>query len=48
LELANHGLEGACQRHAALKKGVNTYKGYVTHSGVAASQGRAFKEMAAV
>jgi alanine dehydrogenase len=48
LELANHGLEGACQRHAALKKGVNTYKGYVTHSGVAASQGRTFKEMAAL
>jgi len=48
LELANHGLEGACQRHAALKKGVNTYKGFVTHSGVAASQGRAFKEMAAL
>jgi alanine dehydrogenase len=47
-ELANHGLEGACQRHAALKKGVNTYKGFVTHAGVAASQGRAFKEMAAL
>jgi alanine dehydrogenase len=48
LELANHGLEGACERHAALKKGVNTYNGYVTHAGVAASQGRAFKELAAV
>jgi alanine dehydrogenase len=48
LELANFGLEGACERHASLKKGVNTYKGYVTHSGVAASQGRAFKEMAAL
>ena len=48
LELANHGLEGACERHASLKKGVNTYNGYVTHAGVAASQGRAFKELAAV
>jgi alanine dehydrogenase len=48
LELANYGLEGACERHASLKKGVNTYKGYVTHAGVAASQGRAFKEMAAL
>jgi alanine dehydrogenase len=27
LELANHGLEAACQRHAALREGVNTYKG---------------------
>jgi alanine dehydrogenase len=48
LELANFGLEGACERHASLKKGVNTYNGYVTHSGVAASQGRAYKELAAV
>jgi len=48
LELAKHGLEGACERHAPLKKGVNTYNGYVTHAGVAASQGRAFKELAAV
>jgi alanine dehydrogenase len=48
LELANHGLEGACERHAALKKGVNTYNGYVTHAGVAASQGRVFRALAAV
>jgi alanine dehydrogenase len=48
LELANHGLEGACERVASLKKGVNTYNGYVTHAGVAESQGRAFKELAAV
>jgi len=46
LELANHGLEGACERHAALRGGVNTYNGYVTHAGVAASQGRAFRELA--
>ena len=48
LELANFGLEGACERHASLKKGVNTYNGYVTHAGVAASQGRTFKELASV
>jgi alanine dehydrogenase len=48
LELATYGLEGACERHASLKKGVNTYNGYVTHAGVAASQGRTFKELAAV
>jgi alanine dehydrogenase len=46
LELANHGLEGACERHAALRAGVNTYNGYVTHAGVAESQGRVFRELA--
>lgn len=48
LDLASHGLEGACERHAGLREGVNTYNGYVTHSGVAESQGRAFRELAAV
>jgi len=48
LELANHGLEGACERHAALRSGVNTYKGCVTHSGVAQSQGRQWRALAAV
>ena len=48
LELANKGLKGACQTHAALRAGVNTYNGYVTHSGVAASQGREWRELAAV
>jgi alanine dehydrogenase len=48
LELANHGLEGACERHQALRDGVNTYNGYVTHSGVAESQGRQWRELATV
>jgi alanine dehydrogenase len=48
LELANHGLEGACERHAPLKQGVNTYQGHVTHRGVAESQGREYRHMAAV
>jgi alanine dehydrogenase len=48
LELANHGLEAACERHPALCRGVNTYHGYVTHSGVAESQGRQWRELAAV
>jgi alanine dehydrogenase len=48
LELANHGLESACERHAALRQGVNTYKGYVTHRGVAGSQGRQWCALAAV
>jgi alanine dehydrogenase len=48
LELANHGLEGACQRHAALREGVNTYKGFVTYKGVGESQGREWRAMASV
>src|SRR4051794_25716919 len=48
LELANHGLETACERHEALRFGVNTYNGYVTHAGVAESQGREWRHLAAV
>src|ERR1700726_1158422 len=48
LELANQGLERACANHHALSAGVNTYHGYVTHSGVAESQGRQWRELAAV
>jgi alanine dehydrogenase len=48
MELANHGLEKACERHAALRSGVNTYNGYVTHGGVAESQGRQWRQLAPV
>ena len=48
LELANKGLEAAVDGHAALREGVNTYKGYVTHPGVAESQGRSWKDLARV
>ena len=48
LELADRGLEGACARHVGLRQGVNTYNGYVTHRGVAESQGREWRELAAV
>ena len=48
LELATKGLEGACERHAAIREGVNTYNGYVTHRGVAQSQGREWRPLAAV
>jgi alanine dehydrogenase len=48
LELANQGLERACAHHPALCAGVNTYNGYVTHSGVAESQGRQWRDLAAV
>ena len=48
LELANKGLERACTEHAGLREGVNTYNGYVTHAGVAESQGRQWRELAGV
>jgi alanine dehydrogenase len=48
MELANKGLERACEEHPSIREGVNTYAGYVTHAGVAESQGRAWKELAGV
>jgi alanine dehydrogenase len=48
LELANKGLERACTEHKGLREGVNTYNGYVTHAGVAESQGRQWRELAGV
>jgi len=48
LDLANLGLEAACDRFPALREGVNTYNGYVTHSGVAQSQGRQWRSLARV
>jgi alanine dehydrogenase len=48
LELANKGLEPACDGNPALREGVNTYHGYVTHHGVAESQGRPWRELAEV
>jgi alanine dehydrogenase len=48
LELANKGLERACAARPALSAGVNTYNGYVTHEGVAESQGRAWKTLTSV
>ena len=41
LELANLGLEKAMESNPGLRAGVNTYRGKVTHPGVAESQGRA-------
>ncbi len=48
LELANLGLERACEKHPALSAGVNTYHGQVTHAGVAQSQGRQWRELVTV
>jgi alanine dehydrogenase len=46
LELANRGLESACDQLPALREGVNTYNGYITHAGVARSQGRDWHALA--
>lgn len=35
LQLANKGVERACRENEALRKGLNMYKGVVTHKGVA-------------
>jgi alanine dehydrogenase len=48
LQFATHGLEQACERNAGLREGVNTYNGYITYAGVAESQGRQWRELAAV
>lgn len=48
LELANKGLERACEEHPAIREGVNTYRGEVTYPGVAESQGRVWKELLSV
>ena len=48
LELANQGLQGACERHQAIREGVNTYNGFVTHRGVAQSQGRELRQLASL
>jgi alanine dehydrogenase len=48
LELANKGLERACEENRPLREGVNTYRGRITHAAVAESQGRRFEELAEV
>lgn len=48
LELANKGLERASTDNPAIRGGVNTYHGYLTHAGVAESQGRQWQELARV
>jgi len=48
LQLATKGLEKACEDNNAVREGVNTYRGNITYPGVAESQGRPWKELAAV
>jgi alanine dehydrogenase len=48
MTLANKGLERACEGSAAIAEGVNTYNGAITYQAVAESQGKAWRELAAV
>ncbi len=48
LALANKGLERACEESAPIREGVNTYQGEITYQGVAESQGKQWREFAAV
>ena len=48
LELANKGVHKACEEHYGLLQGVNTFGGYVTHRGVAESQGRELRDLASI
>ena len=45
LTLATQGLEEACKASAALCQGVNTYRGHITHPGVAESQGKPHRDV---
>jgi alanine dehydrogenase len=47
-ELCAKGLEQACRDNAAIRVGVNTYGGHITHPGVAESQGLAWSELKAL
>jgi alanine dehydrogenase len=48
LQLANLGLEKACEESQPIREGVNTYQGSVTYPAVAESQGREWQELSAV
>jgi len=47
-ELCAKGLERACQDNPAIREGVNTYAGHITHPGVAESQGVAASDLKAL
>jgi alanine dehydrogenase len=47
LDIANNGLETACERNRAICEGVNTYRGSIVYAAVAESQKREWKELAA-
>lgn len=47
-QLANKGLDRACQESRAIYEGVNTYKGHVVCAAVAESQGRPSRELSSL
>lgn len=48
MQLANRGLEQACESSNAVREGVNTYQGHITYPAVAESQGLPWRELASV
>lgn len=48
LDLANKGLERACEESPAIGEGVNTYQGHIVYPAVAESQNRPWKALSAV
>lgn len=48
LVLASQGLESACAEHKAIREGINTYQGHVTHPGVAESLGYPHRAISAL
>ena len=45
LEIANRGIDAAIKNNKALARGVNTYKGIITHPGVAESMDSSFENV---
>jgi alanine dehydrogenase len=45
LQLANKGIEAACQDTPAICEGVNTYEGHITYPAVADSQGKSWRPL---
>jgi alanine dehydrogenase len=48
MQLANKGLERACDDNPAICEGVNTFQGHITYPAVAESQNRQWKDLSAV
>jgi alanine dehydrogenase len=45
LQLANHGIQTACQQSPAICEGINTYAGHITYPAVAESQEKPWKSL---
>ena len=48
LEIVEKGLQRASMENNAIREGINTYEGEIVYAAVAESQGRRWKELAAV